>query len=721
MRGIHEGLSEIEKRADERCPELARENEALRARLAELERIEGAQGLLAEASRVLVSSLNLEAMLRSVARLAVPTLADWCLIDAPGEDGAPREFAVASVDHAQEEASRRHQQAHPPEADRSEAYQQVLEEGRPLLVSQIGPGLPERLAQDAWQLGLIPTPHPRSFMVVPLPARGRILGAISFAITGGRRRFDQADLALAEALAERTALAIANARLYHQVQTAQAAAERRLAETDSAFSAITDGLVIYNLAGELVRMNPTAERLQGLTPEQRKLPFAERIRLYQFRTVDGQPVPPEELPMTRALQHGETVEGTLLVTHRPTIDECAWVLVSAAPIVTPEGRQLGAVATFTDLTPVHELQEERERLLAEVQRRASELDATLASIGDALMIFDRTGELVRINARTMELLNVPMEYVGSSVPVGWQNLRVETPTGKRMPVEEIPTWRALHGETVRDITLVLHPERRGEMWATGSAAPICTPEGEILGAVVTFTDVTALHELQEQMEDLLRAVSHDLRNPLQAVLGPAQLLERRLAKAGLDREREDARTVVAAAQRMDTMIQDLVDAARSESGQIRLERRPVDLQSFALDLKQRLAPSLETVRIEIAMPAGLPSVSADPTRLERILTNLWSNALKYSAPGTPIVVRARQEGDAVITSVTDRGRGIPPEELPHIFERYYRARATQEAREGLGLGLHITRRLVEAHGGSIWVESEPGVGSTFSFSLPVTL
>ncbi|HOG47921.1 MAG TPA: ATP-binding protein, partial [Anaerolineae bacterium] len=118
-------------------------------------------------------------------------------------------------------------------------------------------------------------------------------------------------------------------------------------------------------------------------------------------------------------------------------------------------------------------------------------------------------------------------------------------------------------------------------------------------------------------------------------------------------------------------------------------------------------------------PADLPPASADPDRLERVLTNLWSNALKYSAPGTPVTVSARQEGREVITSVADRGPGIAPEDLPGLFQRYFRTAAAEERRKGVGLGLYITRRLVEAHDGRIWAESTVGVGSVFSFSLPI--
>ena len=221
----------------------------------------------------------------------------------------------------------------------------------------------------------------------------------------------------------------------------------------------------------------------------------------------------------------------------------------------------------------------------------------------------------------------------------------------------------------------------------------------------------------EQREDYVRIASHDLRAPLTTILGHAQMIERTPDRVGL--VRKSAEAIATGTRQMNRMIQDLVDATRLETGQLRLERRPVDLRQYLLDLRERLVGTMEVERLRIEAPEGLPPVSADPDRLERILVNLFSNALKYSEPGTEVTVSLAQREGEIVTSVTDRGRGIAPEDLPHIFERYYRARAVRERREGLGLGLYIAKGLVEIHGGCIWVESRVGKGSTFSFTLPV--
>ncbi len=165
------------------------------------------------------------------------------------------------------------------------------------------------------------------------------------------------------------------------------------------------------------------------------------------------------------------------------------------------------------------------------------------------------------------------------------------------------------------------------------------------------------------------------------------------------------------------MIQDLVDSTRLESGQLHLEMQPTGLAAFVSDLLQRSAGVLETRRVRAKVTACLPLLEVDPNRLERMLLNLLSNALKYSDPDSEVVLGAEPMGEQVRVFVADTGMGIADQDLPHVFDRFYRSQSMRKT-DGLGLGLYITRMLVEAHGGRIWVESERGKGSTFYFTLP---
>ncbi|MDI7274557.1 MAG: ATP-binding protein [Anaerolineae bacterium] len=373
-----------------------------------------------------------------------------------------------------------------------------------------------------------------------------------------------------------------------------------------------------------------------------------------------------------------------------------------------------------DISERERVQRQQEQLLAEVQRHAAELDATIAAIADGLIVYSPSGDIVRMNAAAVDMLGYTAQESARHLAERMALLDPRRPDGDPISWQQMPPARALRGEIVRGFINVVRARSGRELWLSSSAAPIRGDDGAVLGAVSTFADITALHELQEQHEDILRAVSHDLRGPLTVVQGQAELLLRGLETGGrTGREKRGLRAILTSARRMDAMIQDLVEAARLEAGQLVLHKRPVELHSFVVDVVGRLSGGLATERVRVALAERLPLVLADPDRLERILSNLLSNALKYSPAGSEVAVSTRLEGERVVISVADRGQGIPPEELPRLFSRYFRAGGTREHREGVGLGLYITKMLVEAHGGRIWVESEPGKGSTFTFALPV--
>jgi PAS domain S-box-containing protein len=398
------------------------------------------------------------------------------------------------------------------------------------------------------------------------------------------------------------------------------------------------------------------------------------------------------------------------------------------------------VVVSRDITERKVAEEEREQLLERVRRtneqlvianllarqqaeaaqqRAVELDATITSMADGVVIYGPEGEIVRMNPVASTILGYSPQAIEKPVTQRLSMLHLETPDGKPIPPEDTPSMRALRGETVRGMITVAHRSSGKEVWMSNSASPLRTPDGKVLGAVVTFTDVTARHQLEEMRKDLIRSVSHDLRGPLTIIRGQAQILSRALEKAGIHgAERNSAEAIIITAQRMNTMIQDLVDSVRLEAGQLPLTKTPVDLRATLSDLLERARTSLDVGRIKLQTTLNLPHVLADRDRLERILMNLITNALKYSPPESEVLIRAEVANGKVKVNVTDRGVGISPADYPHIFERFYRAARTEKA-EGLGLGLYITRMLVEAHGGRIWVESELGKGTTFSFTLPV--
>ncbi|MDD3926972.1 MAG: ATP-binding protein [bacterium] len=224
-----------------------------------------------------------------------------------------------------------------------------------------------------------------------------------------------------------------------------------------------------------------------------------------------------------------------------------------------------------------------------------------------------------------------------------------------------------------------------------------------------------LVKLSSDLETFSHSISHDLRAVLAVIQGHTQLLQRDLPADDI-RLQQHITAVLTASGRMNVMIQDLVDVARLSSGGIQLIRQPVNLKSFLDDLLKSIGPTMDAGRIRLDIPEDMPPVEADPNRLERILINLISNALKYSEKD--ILINADKRDRETEIAVTDRGIGISARDMEHLFERFYRVEDKHKS-EGLGLGLYITKALVEAHGGHIRVESKPGKGSRFSFTLPM--
>jgi PAS domain S-box-containing protein len=365
-----------------------------------------------------------------------------------------------------------------------------------------------------------------------------------------------------------------------------------------------------------------------------------------------------------------------------------------------------------DVTARRLMEEDLRRLLAE-------LEATLNAIADAVIIYDPVGRIRHMNPAAERMFDYSSEDRTKPIEDRVSHLRIETPEGRPFPLEDV-VRRVVAGESMQGVIAVLRQEGGRETWLSNSAAPVYAEDGQRLGAVGTSTDITALHELQKERDLFLHTISHDLRIPLTVIQGYAQVL---LGLSGREDSGEQIQPVcteiLKGTRKMSRMIEDLVKTARLEGGKIVPEKTAVEMGSFLRQLARGHAGVIDRDRLQTDVPEGLPPVPADPHLLERIMVNLVTNAQKYSPPESPVRLRVREGDGEIVISVSDSGQGIEPKDQPHIFERFYRPEGSRH-RDSVGLGLYITRKLVECHGGRIWVESEPGKGSIFFFTLPVS-
>jgi PAS domain S-box-containing protein len=377
------------------------------------------------------------------------------------------------------------------------------------------------------------------------------------------------------------------------------------------------------------------------------------------------------------------------------------------------GRGHALVVILWETTPLVESRWIAETAAEEAMRHAGQLQATFEAVADGMIIFDAAGAVTQMNTAAMELarrIGLDPTRLSTEALAG---IEVHTGEGARVFPGTGPLRKALGGEVVRGFHARL--SGRGVLiWLLVSAAPVRDAYGGVGGAVVILSDETALHDLEEARDDLVRMVSHDLRTPLNAVYTQAHLLQR-LAEP-IEKVRERARSIERSCERMTSMIQDLVEATLLEAGQLSLTRAAVELAEFLPELVERLRGTLPVERVQLELADASLRADLDVARIERIVVNLVSNALKYSAQ--EVVVRLeRGPSGTVVLSVRDRGVGISPEDQQRIFDRFFRARGGRRP-EGLGLGLYIARLLAEAHGGRVEVESKLGQGSTFRLILP---
>ncbi len=338
--------------------------------------------------------------------------------------------------------------------------------------------------------------------------------------------------------------------------------------------------------------------------------------------------------------------------------------------------------------------------LAEEKEKIAQI---LTNMTEAVIAVDAGGTIMMVNARAEEQARL-QNSEGATVIDAFPGLDdvfrdvLETKTSLRREVA------GNDGKTVY----------------VASASPILAQGGTLAGAVAVLQDITEFRRLEQMRRDFVANVSHELRTPLTSIQGALEAVrEGVVAGAQQDRYLEMAHTETL---RLKRLIQDLLDLSILESGKLRWELHAIDLSNLISRVVFKMDNSTRRKNISfvVDVPVNTPSALGNEDRIEQVVTNLASNAVRHSPEHGKIKIEVRDEGYRVVVSVSDQGPGIPEEDLPYIWDRFHRVEKSRTRDEGgTGLGLAIVKQIVEAHGGEVWVESIPGKGSVFSFSLPI--
>jgi signal transduction histidine kinase/GAF domain-containing protein len=581
----------------------------------------------------------------------------------------------------------------------------------------------------------IPEGHPevRSFLGVPmLDSSGQVRGGL---LLGHSQpdHFTPDDQALLVGLAAQAAVALENARLYR-------AAQVQARELDATFESIVDGITVVDDQGRVVLENAASRGLREALDGGARAATSALLRTASARTMAGQTA--EDVPLTIAREGAEPreyiVSASPLRRPRP---ELAAPRADGRPDEQVATVPDGAVVVWHDVTEAHRLLVEQ-RARAEAEAGRTLLQAVIDELPSAVyLVRGRDARLVLANRAAEEVWGAPWpEQQPMSDFLLASAARVFAVDGRPLQPDELSTLRtARTGEAVRHRQEIIRQPNGTTLPILCNAVPV---DPRVLGwtasleadgtqasepaVLVVLQDVSALKAAERLKDEFIGIAAHELRNPMAALRGFAQMLTMQTARGKgtplADWQREAIEALDQSTARLVELTDDLLDVTRLQGGRLELRPAPTDLVALVRRVVARLQVTSGQHHISVKAQPEHIVAEVDPSRIEQVLNNLINNAIKYSPAGGAVDIVLRENAAASVAElyVRDHGIGIPADQQARIFSRFARANnARDQGITGTGLGLYLSRELVERHGGRIWFESVEGEGSTFYVTLPL--
>ncbi|OUL28743.1 PAS domain S-box protein [Nostoc sp. 106C] len=509
--------------------------------------------------------------------------------------------------------------------------------------------------------------------------------------------------------------------------------DRKLAEAENQrlldmLNHSSDAIIVRDMSDKILYWNQGAERLYSWTREEVKDQYIYKFIKKTFPK-------PKELIVAELLEQGNWEGEVEHLTHdgiQITV-QSRWTLQRDI-----DGQPSAILEINTDITArkqaeiaLRQLNQELEARVAErtaaLQNTLAEaqgLNAILDNLADGLLVTDITGQITHFNPAFIAMHGLTATAINGH----YQELPI---SGLANLIEQTQS----HPQEVFAAEIALAKERIGQAVATAIFKKAVDNEpAACFGSALLIRDITAEKEVDKMKTDFISTVSHELRTPLTSVLGFASIIkekletdvfpmisteDRKLQKT-IKRVADNLTIIVSEAERLTSLINDVLDIAKMEAGKVEWQMQPLD-PSELLDWATTSTFALfETNGLQLVseIEPGLPQIVGDRNRLLQVLINLISNAVKFTKSGS-VTCRIKQRNDGVCISIIDTGIGIALEDQPKVFEKFRQVGDTlTDKPKGTGLGLPICKQIVDHHGGRIWVESEPGKGSTFSFLIP---
>jgi len=610
----------------------------------------------------------------------------------------------------------------------------------------------------------------QSWLGVPMIAAGRVVGVMAVQSYEKEGTFDNEHLDLLFTIANQAVIAIENARLFEEARQ-RATQLEAIAKLGQHITSILDLDELLSQVVELIQhilgyyhvhvflvdeISKEAIFRAGSGEAGRLIEERGGVRLkvgeqgiigwvagsglpLLVNDVSQEPryIPNDALPATRSelavpLKIGQRVIGILDVQS----DELNAFDLDDVAILQALGDQVAIAINNARL--FKELEEHKATLEERVRERTEELASALRqqeieadktrtiveSIADGVMVFDANHKVIMVNPTAERMLNLP-------VPIVWgQDLRdfieeTDAAFGREATLTVLTVLSALISSRERleaGEPLTQTRFQIGERTIAASFTSVALTDEGPFNVVAVFRDITKEAEIDRMKSEFLSMAAHELRAPMTSIKGYGDMLLLGLAGEYNERQKQFLDTIKANVDRVLEMVNEFSEISRLESGALKLDAKPLHIDNVISEVIVSLRPLIEAkeINLTIEVPPDLPQVWGDRTRIIQILTNLVTNAYKYTPEGGQIAITTQWVDDTVQVNVADTGIGVAPQDQEKLFTRFFRADDPGVRRvAGTGLGLSITKSIVEMHGGRIWVESQLGKGSTFSFTLPL--
>ncbi len=569
-------------------------------------------------------------------------------------------------------------------------------------------------------------PQVRSELAVPIVQDDRVVGVINLEHTEPNA-FDEEDLRFVQALAEQAAIAIGKAELYEAERKRREMAEALREATMALSSTLDRNQILGRILEQLKKVvDYDSASLQLLVGDRlviiagRGFPDIGKVKGLSFPLSGDNPnrhVIESRQPLI--LADAPTAYSTF--RREPHAHIRSWLGV---PLMFKD-KVVGMITLDKTIPGYYDEEDarlaaafanqaaiaiENAKLYEEVAGEKRKFESAALSMAEGLIILDSRGNIVFANPQARTLLSLGEgQLEGRSFFEACTHADLIALVGKvltkRQGIQEEVT---LPGRPLRDLSVGI--------------TPVFDEGGAILWYVAVFHDITRLKELDRMKSEFISMVSHELRTPLASIMGYTEMLLTEEPGPLTPTQKEFLEISYQSSERLLHIVEELLDVSRVETGRIKLKLETLRMEELVADIVEAMRPAAESKGLSLSLEVRgpIPPLEGDRARLEQVMNNLLSNAIKFTPEGGEVWVRLTREDNQIEVAVADTGIGIAPEEMPRLFGKFFRATSAVERRiGGTGLGLFITKSIVELHGGKIWVESELGKGSTFYFTLPL--